>query len=158
LGLDRDEWFVAITFGVLIDADHLFAAPRYISDNGWGAILAPTWDDGSGLPWKSAFHHPEGAFVVGYLSVGWRFFMPMLFWGSHVALDELQLATLEHSAVVETLLLAGIVSGIVLVGHSRWSALHPDEDVRAYARYVVARMVQLLRRRGGQVSRRPGTI
>ena len=45
LNLNRDEWFVALLFGVAIDLDHVFAAPRYISQNGWAAILRPTWSD-----------------------------------------------------------------------------------------------------------------
>lgn len=136
LNLNRDEWFVALTFGVIIDADHLFALPRYVSDNGAGAILAPTWDDGSGLPWKSAFHHPEGAFVVGYLAIGWRLFIPFLFWGSHLLIDEFQLATLEYSAFIESIFLSAVVGGIVILGYKRWSALEPDGDFRQYLVYV----------------------
>lgn len=152
LSMDRDEWFVAITFGVLIDADHLFAAPRYISDNGWDAILAPTWDDASGLPWKSSFHHPEGAFIVGYLSIGWRLFIPMLFWGSHVALDELQLAAVEHSALVESVLLVSIIGGILAISHHRWSKLDPEGDLLAYCTYVSGEVSGLLRRRRDRVT------
>jgi hypothetical protein len=136
LNLDRNEWFVALTFGVIIDADHLFALPRYISDNGAAAILSPTWDDGSGLPWKSSFHHPEGAFVVGYLAVGWRLFIPFIFWAAHVAIDELQLATLDYSAMIESTFLITVVSGIVALGFWRWSKLEPEGDFSQYLSYV----------------------
>ena len=136
LNLNRDEWFVALTFGVVIDADHLFALPRYVSDNGAAAILSPTWDDGSGLPWKSSFHHPEGAFVVGYLAVGWRLFIPFIFWGSHVAIDEFQLATLGHSAAIETVFLTSVVGGILALGYTRWLGLEPEGDFRHYLIHV----------------------
>lgn len=132
LNLNRDEWFVAITFGVLIDADHLFAAPRYISDNGLGAIMKPSWDDASGLPWKSLFHEPVGAFFVVPLAIGWRYMTPLVFWGAHLLADELQVATLDQSAVVESVLFTGVVVAIVYVAYSRWSALSGDESFMVF--------------------------
>src|SRR3989339_2042025 len=83
LRLNRDEWFIALLFGVVIDADHLFAVPRYVSDNGWAALLRQSWDDASGLPWKSWFHYPMAAIVVGYLSIGWRMAPPLSPLGPH---------------------------------------------------------------------------
>ncbi len=132
LNLNRDEWFVAITFGVLIDADHLFATPRYVADNGLGAILRPTWDDASGEPWKSLYHDPVGAFIVFPLAIGWRYLIPFLFWGSHLAIDEFQLATLEYSAIIESAVLVGVVGGIVYVTYSRWGALREEPSLRAF--------------------------
>ncbi|MEM4276121.1 MAG: hypothetical protein QXQ13_01355 [Thermoplasmata archaeon] len=157
MNLDRDEWFVALTFGLFLDIDHLFAAPRYVSDNGWGALLAPTWEDGSGLPWKSAFHHPEGAFIVGYLSVGWRLCIPLLFWGSHLALDELQLATLDHSAIVESAVLAAALGGILWVGYWRWSRLEPGEDFLGFLRHLATRISSVLSPTARKVRRRSDT-
>jgi len=123
---------VAITFGVLIDADHLFAAPRYISDNGLGAIMRATWDDASGLPWKSLFHEPVGAFFVVPLAIGWRYMTPLLFWGTHLAADELQMATLGSSAIVESVLLSATVVVIVFLVYSRWSALNDQQSFRVF--------------------------
>lgn len=158
LNLDRQEWFAAITFGVVIDADHLFALPRYVSDNGAAAILSPTWDDGSGLPWKSSFHHPEGAFVVGYLAVGWRFLIPLLFWGSHVVIDEFQLATLEHSAVIESVFLAAVIGGILMLGYRRWLELEPEGDFQQFMLYVKERMRGALTARPSPQPPSEGTI
>jgi len=136
LNLDRNEWVVALSFGVLIDADHLFALPRYVHDNGAAAILAPTWDDGSGLPWKSAYHHGDGAFVVGYLSVGSRLFYPFIFWGIHVAMDELQLATIEYTTPIEAAIFSSVVVGIVYIGYFRWHALEPDKGFSDYLSHL----------------------
>ena len=147
LNLNRDEWFAALTFGVVIDADHLFAVPRYVSDNGAAAILNPTWDDGSGLPWKSSFHHPEGAFVVGYLAFGWRLFIPFLFWGMHVAIDEFQLSTIEYSGVIESVFFSSAVGAIVALGYKRWLEVEPDGDFRHYLTYVRTMLKNLLSRR-----------
>ena len=128
LNMNRDEWFVALTFGVLIDADHLFAAPRYISDNGWAALLRPSWDDGSGLPWRSLMHYPVGAFVVVPLAVGWRLMIPLVFWGSHLLLDYLQNLTVAYSAPVEALLFGSICVAITYVKYSRWKEIRSDAD------------------------------
>jgi len=140
MNLDREEWFVALTFGVLIDLDHLFAAPRYIAENGWSAILRPTWDDGSGLQWRSLFHEPMGAFVVAPLSIGWRYFVPLLFWGAHVTLDKLQNATLSYSTPVEASLLAVVCSGIVFVCYRRWGEGRDDVGFGLFLSDISARM------------------
>lgn len=110
--------------------------PRYVHDNGAAAILAPTWDDGSGLPWKSSFHHGDGAFVVGYLSIGSRLFYPFIFWGLHVAMDELQLAAIDFSTPIETAILASSVAGILYLGYYRWHALEPDKSFAEYLSYL----------------------
>lgn len=127
---------MAITFGVLIDADHLFAAPRYISANGWDAILRATWDDGSGHVWRSLFHEPIGFFVVAPLAIGWRFMVPLLFWGMHVGIDWLQNVTLEYSALVESVFLFLVVGGIVNLTYTRWRALRPGSSFSEYLAYL----------------------
>jgi len=122
LDLDWNEWFVALLFGIGLDIDHLFAAPGYVARNGWGAILAPSWDDGSGLAWRSLMHYPVGAFVVMPLAVGWRLMLPLLFWLSHLFMDYLQAATLAYSAMVEGAFFAMACSGIFAIGYYRWRA------------------------------------
>lgn len=134
LELNRDEWFVAITFGALVDADHLFGIKTYVENNGWEAIFKATWNDGSGNQWKSLFHYPVSAFVVAPLSVGWRFLTPLAFWASHVGLDELQNATLDHSVLVETTVIALTVAGILAVDRRRWSEAGNRGDFADYLR------------------------
>lgn len=136
LWLNKDEWFVAIIFGVMIDLDHIFAAPGYISANGWDAIMRATWDDGSGRVWRSLFHEPVGFFVVAPLAVGWRFMVPLLFWGTHLGVDWLQTATIEYSAVVESAFLVLVVAGIVHVLYRRWKALNPGSNFPAYLAFA----------------------
>lgn len=136
LRLNRDEWVVVLLFGVVVDADHLFAVPRYVSDNGWAALLRQTWDDGSGLPWKSWFHYPHAAIVVGYLSLGWRLALPLAFWALHVGMDGLQLMLADWNVVVESAILLGSVAGIVALGYSRWSLLTGMSGLRSYAGFL----------------------
>ena len=147
LNLDRDEWFIALTFGVAIDADHLFAAPRYIADNGWGAILRPSWDDGSGIPWRSWLHYPIGFGLVAPLAIGWRLMIPLVFWALHVGMDELQAMTLTHSAAVESAVLIASSGSILALGYWRWQALNPDTGFRLYVRYLRDTLRETLTRR-----------
>ncbi len=152
LNLDRNEWVVALSFGVLIDADHLFAIRRYVAANGYGAILAPTWDDGSGLPWKSAFHYAEGSFVVGYLSLGSRLFYPFIFWGVHVVIDDFQLATLKYSTPIETVVFTSTILGILSVGYHRWHRLEPDAGFREYLSHLKTEANRIFTSRRGTTS------
>lgn len=138
LNLSRDEWFVVLLFGVAIDVDHAFAAPRYITDNGWSAILLPTWDDGSGLPWKSLFHYPVGAMIVFPLAVGWRLLLPFTFWGMHVAIDYLQEAIVNYSNPVELVMFCATVYGIAFVRYRRWKELGAEGTFTQYLSKVVA--------------------
>lgn len=136
LRLDRNEWFIAVTFGVVIDADHLFALPRYVSANGWSALFNQSWDDASGLPWKSWFHHPMAAIVVGHLSPGWRFALPLAFWSIHLGMDGLQLMLGDLNTYVESSILLGASAGIVYVAYSDWSLTSGRTGMRAYADHV----------------------
>ncbi len=137
LRLDKNEWFAAFLLGVAIDADHLFAAPQYISSNGWGAILRPSWDDGSGMVWRSLLHEPVGAFVVAPVAIGWRFLVPLLFWSSHVFIDWFQGATIAFSAPIELAVIAASVAGIVWMLFARWRELQPEgADFRGFLAFA----------------------
>jgi len=136
LPLDRNEWLVLLTFGVMLDFDHVFAAPRYIGDNGWAAVVRPTWDDGSGEPYKSLFHDSVAFFVVGPLAIGWRFMLPLLAWSSHVGLDWLQNNTLAYSAPVESVVLIVSCAGIVWFAYMRWSEIQEETSFGMYVLHL----------------------
>ncbi len=136
LRLDRGEWFVAMMFGVVIDADHLFALPRYVSDNGWAALLRQSWDDSSGLPWRSWLHEPMAAIAVGHLSTGWRFALPLAFWEIHVGMDEAQRALGGLNIYAETALLLGSAGGITWICYGQWSLATGGSGLRAFASSV----------------------
>jgi len=121
LRLNRDEVFIALMFGVVIDIDHIFALPRYVEDNGWAAVLRQSWDDGTGLPWRSWLHHPMTAIVVGHLSEGWRYLLPLPFWAVHLGMDWLQLAVSDYNTAVESAILVLSATGITYVKYSDWA-------------------------------------
>lgn len=148
MNLDRNEWATALTFGVAVDADHLFAAPRYVDANGWSALFAPTWDDGSGHQWKSLFHYPMGAAIVGPLAIGWRYLVPLTFWGTHVFVDHFQTWTMDYWAPIEAATFAAASAGIVTVCYIRWSGTSSEQGLPAYARHVWGRMSSALLTRG----------
>lgn len=136
LNLDWNEWFVALLFGIALDLDHVFAAPDYISRNGFGAILRPSWDDGTGFVWRSVLHYPMGVFLVMPLAVGWRLMFPLIFWSAHLLMDHLQSITLAHSALVESAFLGAVSSGIVALGYYRWRAASGSSGLSAFLSYL----------------------
>lgn len=138
LRLDKNEWFIAVLFGIVIDVDHLFALPRYVSANGWSAVLNQSWDDSSGLPWKSWFHYPMAAIVVGHLSLGWRFALPLAFWSIHLGMDGLQQVLGDLNMAVESAMLLGASAGIVFLTYSDWSLVSGRTGLRAYADHVAS--------------------
>lgn len=138
LSLDRNEWFIVLLFGVALDFDHLFALPRYVSDNGWDALLRQSWDDASGEPWKSWFHYPLAAIVVGHLSSGWRLALPLSFWSLHLGMDGLQLMLGDLNTVVETAIMLGSVAGILYVSYSRWSLTSGGAGLKTYADFLAS--------------------
>jgi hypothetical protein len=153
LRLNRDEWFLAIMFGVVVDADHLFAVPRYVEANGWGAILRQTWDDGSGLPWRSWFHHPMSAIVVGHLSEGWRYLVPLPFWAVHLGMDWLQLAASEYNTLIESSILIGSVAGILYLTYVDWAALTGRTGVRPFSDHLLSSTRSWLSQTGSVIYR-----
>ncbi len=146
LDLDWNEWFVALLFGIGLDLDHLFAAPSYIGRHGFGAILAPTWDDGSGLVWRSVLHYPAGAFLVVPLAVGWRLMLPIIFWLSHLSIDYLQSATLAYSALVESILLGAVCSGIFALAYYRWRVAYASSGLFPFLVFVKFELGSLISR------------
>lgn len=77
--------------------------------------------------------------MVAPLAIGWRYFLPLLFWGVHVGIDELQKATLEQSAVIESAVLIGACSGVFYVQYSRWAALTPGGSLAGYMAHIRSR-------------------
>jgi hypothetical protein len=49
LNLDRNEMLAVLTFGVLIDFDHLLAYPEYVQKAGWANALNVNATLGSGI-------------------------------------------------------------------------------------------------------------
>jgi len=136
LNLDQREWFMAFVFGVMLDIDHLFGLEGYVSRNGWGAVLHQSWDDGSGMPWKSLLQRPVGAFVVMPLSTGWRYLIPLPFWAMHVGLDYLQIGAGYFSTGIEAVIFASSCLGALAIIHRNWTATEPDGDLRDFARMM----------------------
>lgn len=113
LSLNRHERFVALLFGVFIDVDHLLALPRFLADNSLSSVMTLSFEDPSGLPWKSLLHRPVGAFIVLPMAIGWRFMIPAAFWGIHIATDMFQQASSVYSVQLDVCLFAVVCSTIV---------------------------------------------
>lgn len=87
LKLDHNEAFVAILFGFLIDLDHLMGIPSFINEHGWAAIFNMDSLLHNDIQWKSAMHGTEAFLVVSVISLLFRMYIPVLFWGVHIFMD-----------------------------------------------------------------------
>lgn len=83
----RQEWTLALAFGVLIDLDHLLAIPAYVSQVGVAAALDPTNSFSYGAAWQGFMHKPAALALVAPAMLLWRSAWPGVFWGLHMVQD-----------------------------------------------------------------------
>ncbi len=117
LRLDENEAFIALTFGVLIDLDHLFGYYSYLSIEGASGAVSPDQMLASEVQWKSMLHSTVALFVVAPLSLLFRYMIPLVVWGVHISMDYVQEAYLGITSMTEMALLA---AGMVLMVHIRF--------------------------------------
>jgi hypothetical protein len=92
--------------------------------------------------------------VVVPLSIGWRYFLPVLFWAMHLELDYIQNATLSWSTPIEAAVMTSSCIGIVYMLHRNWSEANPDGDLRQF----IEAMGSGLATYGSAIRRRLGSI
>jgi len=114
LHLDKNEAFVALLFGVLIDIDHIFGIPEFVRTNGIFNITNKEMLLSAPIQWKSAFHSPMAILIVAPSSASFRFTLPLLAWGIHIAMDAIQIEFLGVASLVEILFMLMLL-GILLM-------------------------------------------
>lgn len=132
--LDRNDAFVALLFGVLIDLDHLMGLKDYTDAHGLRALM--NWDTlvDPGGHWKSMLHNPVAIAIIGPLSVVSRLAIPLIFWGVHLMMDLAQEAFLGQFSDVEAMLLFFATLGVVTLRFSKYLETHHDGSVIEYLR------------------------
>ncbi|GEM_PF-1683217 len=111
--LDRTEAFAALLFGFLIDLDHVFAMADFLGQRGMSGALDYQAAMASDLEWKSMFHSPVAAIIIGPACMGFRMAVPALAWVLHLALDWLQTEYLGVLSSVEAGLLLALIVALV---------------------------------------------
>ena len=118
------DWVIALTFGVLIDLDHLLQIPAYIQANGLAALKPGEMAQWGGA-WQGIMHKPVALALVGFASLALWSWLPLTFWGLHMFQDFVIArhfvtfgGPLEWAIIVA---LAGIV-GLILVLDHRFTA------------------------------------
>ena len=107
LTLDKNDSFMALVFGVFIDLDHLFGLKDYVAAHGVGGVFdidSLMHADGQ---WKSMFHNPIAAMVVGPVAAASRLAIPLIFWGVHMAMDYAEDTVMGVFSASEMLLQSG---------------------------------------------------
>ncbi len=90
--LDRNEAFAVILFGVLVDLDHTFGLVEYVAREGLSASLIDYKAAmATNIQWKSIFHSPEAAVMIGPLSMNYKYGLPFIAWSAHLAMDYVQI-------------------------------------------------------------------
>lgn len=90
LNLNRSEAMVALAFGVFIDIDHFWGLCSYVKAEGLTNISNISDMMASDVQWKSVLHSPVSLAMIVPLSSSFRFFIPTIFWGSHIVMDFMQ--------------------------------------------------------------------
>ena len=118
--LDRNDAFVALVFGVLIDLDHLIGLKDYAKANGIMAVF--DFDNllNPGGHWKSVLHNPMALAIVGPLSFASRLAIPLIFWGVHVGMDLFQDGLLGQFSQIEAMLLFFASTALVTARYSKY--------------------------------------
>ncbi|MHB8604171.1 MAG: hypothetical protein ACYDCK_02855 [Thermoplasmatota archaeon] len=83
----RRDWALAVSFAVLVDADHLANIPSYLASHhgaaGFDALTMLHW----GMAWQGALHTWWALAIVIPVAVFMRTWIPVGFWGLHMVLD-----------------------------------------------------------------------
>lgn len=124
LVLDRNDAFVALVFGVLIDLDHLMGLKDYADAHGVRALM--DWDTlvNPGGHWKSILHNPVAIALVGPLSAVSRLGIPLLFWGIHMIMDMVQESCLAQFSTAEEMLLLFSSAALIAIRYTAYSTRH----------------------------------
>lgn len=132
--LDRNDSFVAMLFGVAIDADHLLGLRQYVESNGFLAAFDLHSILNPGGQWKSVLHSPVAAFVVGPMSIASRLAVPLIFWGVHLGMDASE-GILGLFSLPEAILI--VMSTAVLVG-LRFREFAAFQDCAGWRAYLTS--------------------
>jgi hypothetical protein len=120
LNLDRNDAFVALMFGVLIDLDHLMGLGNYAKANGISALFDLDHLTNPGGHWKSLFHNPVSVAVIAPLSIASKLAIPLLFWGVHMAMDFVQESYLGVLSAPEAVFLCLATLSLVTIRYSSY--------------------------------------
>ncbi|HDP97091.1 MAG TPA: hypothetical protein ENN25_05305 [Euryarchaeota archaeon] len=115
LNLNRTEALVALTFGVFIDFDHLFGLGSYVRAEGAAGIVDVSGMMSADVQWKSVLHSPVALGLFVPMSDSFRFFIPIIFWGTHISLDYIQQNFLGIASLAEMILFSSVVVALIFL-------------------------------------------
>jgi len=146
LMLDRNDSFVALTFGVLIDIDHLFGLKEYVGANGVASVLdfdSLMVADGQ---WKSMLHTPAAVMIVGPVATASRLALPLVFWGVHITMDYIEDAFLGVFSAFEMAFLCGASITLVWLSFKTHRMSYPGRSLVGFLRHEWTRFTRPLGR------------
>jgi len=145
LTLDRNDAFIAMLFGVFIDADHLFGLMKYTQANGVASMFDLDTLMNPGGQWKSILHSPIAAAVVAPLSFAVRLSIPILFWAVHLLMDFFEQNFLGHFSELEAGLFLFATLSLLTLRYGQYIMNNESSDFRDYFRVEVEGLRGLFR-------------
>ncbi len=146
LSLDRNDAFVALMFGVIIDVDHLFGLNSYAKTNGIASIFDLKSLMNADGQWKSLLHSPISIMIVGPISTASRIAVPLIFWGIHISMDWLEDSLLGVFSGPELILMACASGTLLWIRYSFYKSLYSDSS---FLKYIVSELRSLRRPASG---------
>ncbi|MDW5562655.1 MAG: hypothetical protein SA339_05455 [Methanomassiliicoccus sp.] len=111
--LDRNNAFAVLLFGVFIDLDHTFGMVEFVAREGISHSMDYKAAMATNIQWKSMFHSPEAVVLIGPLSISYKYALPFVAWGAHLAMDYAQMNYLGVMSIPEFLFLGLLVVALV---------------------------------------------
>jgi hypothetical protein len=140
--LDRNNAFAVLLFGVLIDLDHTFGLIEYAAREGLSSSLVDYKAAmASNIQWKSMFHSPEAAVLILPLSINYRYAVPFMAWGAHLAMDYVQMNYLGVMSGVEFLFLGLLLVSLLCLELRDRRRTVPGTSVRSLLRWEAERVI-----------------
>jgi len=141
--LDRNDAFVALLFGVLIDVDHVLGLKNYAQANGLAAMLdfdSLMHADGH---WKSLMHNPIAVAIVAPLAFAYRMAIPLVFWGVHILMDYVEDALLGIFSATEATFLVVVALTLATIRYRKYLDSFNSGTIRHYIRLELSKIGNL---------------
>ncbi|GEM_PF-1024840 len=142
LMLDRNDSFVALTFGVFIDIDHLFGLKDYVAVHGIAGLVDFDSLMNADGQWKSMMHTPAAVMIVGPVATASRLALPLLFWGVHIMMDYAEDAFLGVFSIWEIAILCSASVALVWLGFVRHRISDPESGLAGFLRSEWTRLTR----------------
>jgi hypothetical protein len=143
-GLDRKAAFATLLFGVLIDIDHVLGMAEFVAKDGLENSLNLQAALSSDVQWKSLLHSPQAVLFVAPVVLGFRMVLPLIAWGAHLLMDQVQMSYLGICSPVEMVLMGTMAMVLLQMRRRDYSAITGDTSLKGLFLHEAEKMLTLV--------------